>query len=1066
MLRWSRLFVRTMLGLCVTAGLLAAALVWRVSREPLSLEFMVPYLQESLSLADLGLKVGFSDVVLAWKQDEQALGLRIVDATISGERGPSLKLPEIDLGLSGASLLRGVLAPTYLRVRGADAVLLREADGRFRLGLPDAVYAPDAPPEPQAANEDFMAVVFASLFERLSRPVDLNDPLGQVTQVSMEISRLVIIDRKLRRRWEAPGAWFQADRGENSVRAQLQGSLAWRDKQLSLALTAVYSAADRAAQAYLRFEGIEPADFADLAPEVKQLAGLHMPLSGQLSFRLGQSGEIANLRYDLNAGAGHVELPELWKQPLRLREARVQGAMNTSATPGIGETLAIEAASFHFEDGVRLGFSGELHRPAPDEFAVDIKGQFTDLQIDRLKLYWPQDAAKNANDWINGHIQGGRVPQAEFTAQLSPAMLSGKQKLSRNAVRLAFSFEGLSVDYFAPLTRLTEARGDAVLDADEFNLTVASGKVGPMATSNGKLRINGLQARDQFADIAVTVAGVNKDLLGLIDQKPLGYATQLGIKPAVVEGQGRVDVSFNFPLEHKLKLDDVKFTAKADLVSLAIPDIYDRFALTNGAMQLRVDPKGLDTEGTAALNGVPVRLHWRQEFDSRQAVTARYRISGRADNEGRKALGFDLDPMIDGPVDAVAEIESRRLGNETVIRTQLDLTPAKLAIADIYWEKPVGKTGAAQFTARLKPNAPTLFEGLRITADQFIADGSASLANDGAWSLKLGMLRVGENEANVDLRRAANGDTVLRAEGKRYDLTPFVKAMDADTGEPKPQPHLDLRLRFDDVRLDETTALRNFALDLQRGTLFTEQLDLSGAFHGGGTLAVRIAPDPDKAKKQRQLTVRSDNAGAVFNYLGVEKMQGGSLTVDGHYDDAKPGQPLEGVLSARQFKAVQAPFLARLLGIGSFTGLAALLSGEGISFETAHIPFTQKDGVLTLQTSRIRGPQLGITLEGTVNSKTNHVNINGTAVPAFVLNTILGRIPLLGDLFIGDGIIGVNFAVSGPKDKTEVSVNPLSAIAPGFLRRIFQASGSSSGSSNSTGDMPVEVPPPPPQIAP
>jgi hypothetical protein len=45
----------------------------------------------------------------------------------------------------------------------------------------------------------------------------------------------------------------------------------------------------------------------------------------------------------------------------------------------------------------------------------------------------------------------------------------------------------------------------------------------------------------------------------------------------------------------------------------------------------------------------------------------------------------------------------------------------------------------------------------------------------------------------------------------------------------------------------------------------------------------------------------------------------------------------------------------------------------------------------------------------------------------------------LGDLFIGDGIIGVNFAVSGPKDDPQFTVNPLSALAPGFLRRIFQA---------------------------
>jgi uncharacterized protein YhdP len=1053
MLRWSRWIIRTILGLSATVLVLSAALVWRVSREPLSLDFLVPYLQESLSLTDLNVRVGLEDVVLAWSDAEQALRLRVVNATFSGERDLTLKVPEIDLALSGASLLRGVIAPTYLRIGGVEALLLRDPEGRFRLGAPEAEQAAT---DTVGKADDFATALFAGMFDRLSKPVDLHDPLGQVNSISVEIARLVILDQKLGQRWEAPGTIFQADRGEGSVRASLVGSLAWRNKQLRMALTAEYVAAERAAEANLRFEGVEPADFADLASDLKPLGGMHMPLSGQMAFRVAQSGDIADLRFTLAAGAGHITMPDLWLQPLSLREAQMRGRFEASNTPGIGDTLVIESASAAFADRLAITLSGQLRRPMPDELGLEIKGRFTDLPVDALAHYWPIGMAKNARDWIMAHIRGGMVPEAEFNAQVSPAMLAGKQKLPRDAVRLAFRFEGLGVDYFPPLTRLTEAKGAAVLDADEFNLTVASGRVGSLQASAGKLRVDGLQARDQFADIAITAAGANKDLLGLIDQKPLGYATLLGIKPASVEGTGRVDTTFRLPLDHKLKLDDVKFLAKASLLNLAIPDVYDRFALTDGTVQMTVDPKGLDAEGTAALSGVPVRLGWRQEFDNKQPVTARYKLSGRADNAGRKALGFDLDPFIDGPLDAVAEIESRRQGNETTIRTQLDLTPAKMAIPDIFWTKPVGKPGQANFTARLRPGQPTQFEGLRITADRFIADGNAALAPDNSWSLHLGLLKVGDSEANVELRRATNGDMTIRAEGKRYDLIEFVKASDAETGEPAPQPKLDLRLRFDEALLDEKTSLRNFALDMERGRLVTEKLELSGAFNSGGTVALRIAPNPDAAKKQRLFTVRSDNAGAVFSYLGIENMQGGVLEVDGRYEDGKPGQPLEATLTARQFKAVQAPFLARLLGIGSFTGLAALLSGEGINFDSATVPFTQKEGVLTIQPSRIRGPQLGITLEGTVNRKTNHVNVIGTAVPAFVLNTLLGRIPVLGDLFIGDGIIGVNFAVTGPREKTDMSVNPLSAIAPGFLRRIFQA-----GSNDTPAD--PNAPPVPPQ---
>jgi len=177
----------------------------------------------------------------------------------------------------------------------------------------------------------------------------------------------------------------------------------------------------------------------------------------------------------------------------------------------------------------------------------------------------------------------------------------------------------------------------------------------------------------------------------------------------------------------------------------------------------------------------------------------------------------------------------------------------------------------------------------------------------------------------------------------------------------------------------------------------------------------------------------------VLQFLGITDMQGGTMQVAGRYDDTQKVQPLTGRMTLRNVRAVRAPFLARLLGAGSFTGLGALLSGEGIMFDTGDIPFQEKDGVMTLQPSRLSGSQLGITFEGYIYQKTDTVSVSGTVVPAFVLNTMLGKIPLLGDLLVGDGIIGVNFAVSGAKSDPQFTINPLSAIAPGFLRRIFQA---------------------------
>ena len=63
-------------------------------------------------------------------------------------------------------------------------------------------------------------------------------------------------------------------------------------------------------------------------------------------------------------------------------------------------------------------------------------------------------------------------------------------------------------------------------------------------------------------------------------------------------------------------------------------------------------------------------------------------------------------------------------------------------------------------------------------------------------------------------------------------------------------------------------------------------------------------------------------------------------------------------------------------------------------------------------------------------------------MPAYDLNSIFGKIHKLGDLLVGEedgGVFAMNFKLSGPLDDPVVSVNPLSVLAPGFLRRLFSA---------------------------
>ena len=66
-------------------------------------------------------------------------------------------------------------------------------------------------------------------------------------------------------------------------------------------------------------------------------------------------------------------------------------------------------------------------------------------------------------------------------------------------------------------------------------------------------------------------------------------------------------------------------------------------------------------------------------------------------------------------------------------------------------------------------------------------------------------------------------------------------------------------------------------------------------------------------------------------------------------------------------------------------------------------------------------------------------------MPAYAINSALGHIPVLGDIFIGgekgSGIFAANLTMTGPREEPKILVNPLSALTPGILRHVFRIFG-------------------------
>ena len=115
------------------------------------------------------------------------------------------------------------------------------------------------------------------------------------------------------------------------------------------------------------------------------------------------------------------------------------------------------------------------------------------------------------------------------------------------------------------------------------------------------------------------------------------------------------------------------------------------------------------------------------------------------------------------------------------------------------------------------------------------------------------------------------------------------------------------------------------------------------------------------------------------------------------------------------------------------------IRGKNLAFDEIQVPFELvPEGELTIKDGYAAGSNLGVTFHGIANL--DHVDIAGAVIPAYFVNSLPGKIPLIGALFRegeGGGLLSVKYSVKGRPSKPQVEFHPLSSMAPGALGYIF-----------------------------
>lgn len=680
-----------------------------------------------------------------------------------------------------------------------------------------------------------------------------------------------------------------------------------------------------------------------------------------------------------------------------------------------------------------------------------------DLSFDELPRLWPAVAAPNPRAWVTENLSHGMVRQAHVT--LTGRSPSGRfDDLEVGNVSGDLRGEGVTVDYLRPMPPVRNASAVAKFDASDFRISVQGGEVYGLSVKDGTIILSGLDQADQFADIDLTVAGPVPDALKLIDNKPLRYASALGITPAAAGGDATTRLKLKFPLLANLKLDDLEVKVHSSTKGVSLPKVVMGQDLSQANLEIDVDAKGLDAVGSIVLGTIPADLKWRENF-SKKGVPFRSRYQVRAvsvDEDQRKALGLDgvpfVAPYISGSV-AASVVATLQDGGRGDIDAKVDLSPAHMRLPGFGWRKENGTTGGAQVQVRLDNNKLSAVPYFVVNAGDLQATGTVAFSGDGkVRRVEFSRLAYGGGRTDVEgaITFGKDGALDIAMRGRAFDAQPVIgsddeTSNDVDKSAKQPRhkksdlPPMTVNAQIQSVWLSKAGKLDKAIIAMGHDGTDWRTMSISGAVGEGKAFRLKLQPD---GYKRRSVKVTSDDAGAVLRAFDTyDHMVGGKLDVDAGYDDSREGQPLSGSIRITDYQVVNAPALARLLTVAALTGIVDVLKGQGITFTNLDAPFTLTDGLLQLKDARAWGPALGLTSKGEVDLDKGQVAVEGTVVPAYALNSVLGNIPVLGWLVTGGekggGLLAFNYTMKGASDDPDVTVNPLSALTPGFLRNLF-----------------------------
>lgn len=1053
---------RTLFRCIEVAGVLALVailawlgLLWRLSQGPLDVDpWLTAKIEQALDRDINGFDFELGSAQLTWGGRFEPFEFEMRDVRISRNDGtPVLDVQKLRVQLSKRNLVFGRIVPRVIRVTGPALRVIRQENGQFSLNVSPGAQAVEDKPSPSQADEPLTEKNRRELVKEVLRLLQERTGLGMLDglrEVFIADAALLYEDKVMNVRWLSRNADINVARGEKGIFASSLISIDMDTaKKATVRAEVNYDWDTQRTETTVAFTGFIPAKAAQSSETLKQLSDIAMPFSGSLTFGLDPDFRPTGGRFAIGAEAGTFNALGLYAAPIPVTGLFVTGKLDANAGEVASADIKADLGGPLLSARAKLDNEGSIR-------IATFEGTLTDMPLDSLKVYWPDTLAPSPRDWVTRHLSKGIATKATISA-VAAIDTAAEKKVTLRSLKGNIDYKGITVDYFPPLPTVTEATGTANYDPTNFNLDISSARLQDMKITGSKIFISDLdKVKDggvSKIDISASLHGPLRTALKVLDSKPLGYPEQLGIKSAEVEGTAEnVEVTFKFPLRKSITLNDIRFTATSTIKDGLLKDVVAGMDLTGGPMKVEADNAKLTVKGKGKLAGMPVDFDWVKNFPKDADVSAALTASLPLDVSALAKFGVPSSIGMTGSMPAKVEYTLKRDKTAT-LGIKGDLRPLGFTVPMVDFTKTEGVAGSIAMNLALNDNKLQRATGVEISGAGVSMKGDVDFGLDGmgATTVKKASIKefsMGPTNVAVNVEPMGSGYS-LKVTGKQIDASSLFKdspAPNSDVEAAKQAPPIRLNLSVNRMLTGKDRAVERVKVAMMRNEWKRiDQLEVD-ALTAGKPLQLKYMP----AKGGHTLKFEAHDAGAALAAFGFAKsIKGGVLRIDGRPRVNGGPRDMVGTATLNGFKIANAPVIAKILNALSLVGLFQMMGDNGLVFKKARVDFAwvdkgqpqQKENVriLKLNDGKTFGSSLGLTFEGTIDNWKYTYDINGTIVPVSDISKLLSIIPIVGTVLTagGEGIFAATYKVTGPKEDPVVSVNPLSALAPGILRKMF-----------------------------